>query len=541
MDYTRYDKKTQQLIKECERLYSAGDVKALSYFRKLENLAKEQKDNGLLGFVYFYVANLYYDESEYEKFLSSLDKGISALLKSNDYQLLARAYNFFAIAAQINNALDVAYSYYTNALQYVDEKEDAAVAGIVIQNIGNFYNEIGDYGQARKYYRKAIRLLQKDKDDPRFHRNLTIAYINDGVNSVLMKDAPQARITLKKINKILLGVDESRMPDLVLSNMFFEARLAMIEGNKDRVEELMPLIMESLKRNEIALLDLDDLPGFCTALIADGQLDKVGEILDVVSPSVMELDIAYSKRLLSGIKIEYYDKIGDEKKLVDNLREQHSILLQQKKEQVAIYKHSMHLINVVSEMQEEEKQVRLENQHLQVQILTDGLTKIPNRYALDQEISAAFERSYKKKKSFGVEILDINDFKGFNDNYGHLEGDKCLEALGEILNIISQDENVFCARYGGDEFVIIYEDKSDEDIKRVTQRISQEMGKGGVTDNIGPSRPISISAGACNHIPRVGSKPWDYMTAADDALYAVKGKKNRVLKITDLPEFGLKK
>ncbi len=539
MDFSRFDKKTQQLIEECETLYGAGDKKVLSKLKKLKTIAKEQRDNGLLGFVNFYFANWYYDESEYDKFQTSLAEAIHALLRSREHQLLARSYNFFAIDAQINDALDVAYSYYSNALRFAEEDNNPAVTGAIVQNLANIYHVIGDYEMARKYYRRAKRLMNKNKGDVFYDRNMVIAGVNDGQNSILMGDLPAAQRSYNQTAKIIPRIDGEKFPNLIVSFQFFEARLALLKKDYKTFDELLPPILETLEQEGMFFLEMGDIESFCKALIAEDRMDSFRKILKIIEPKIKESNITHSLRLLSEVKIEYYERIKNDKKLIEALREQQEILMRQKEEQIKIYKNSMNLIKIIGDMQEEEMAVRLENQHLQNQIMTDGLTDIPNRYALDQELDRAFERTYKKKKNLGVEIMDIDDFKTYNDTFGHLTGDGCLEKLGGILKYYSEAENIFAARYGGDEFVIIYEGKSDDEIRDISARIRGAIGECAMAMNEKQgSVTVTISTGVCNDVPRMGSKPWDFLAAADDALLSVKGKKRKILDVRKLPEFG---
>ena len=158
--------------------------------------------------------------------------------------------------------------------------------------------------------------------------------------------------------------------------------------------------------------------------------------------------------------------------------------------------------------------------------MTDDLTGIPNRYSFDQSLSRAFERAFHSKNTLGVEIIDVDGFKEYNDNFGHQAGDECLEIIGEILKEFSEKEDIFCARYGGDEFVIIYEGKSDDEIKEIASQIGEAI-----------RYPVTISQGVCNDIPVAKAKPWDFLSEADEALYSVKGKDGNDIPIRKLSKY----
>lgn len=63
-----------------------------------------------------------------------------------------------------------------------------------------------------------------------------------------------------------------------------------------------------------------------------------------------------------------------------------------------------------------------------------------------------------QKIPVAVEILDIDYFKQYNDNYGHQKGDLCICRVAKEIQKLAEKDGIFCARYGGDEFILIYED-----------------------------------------------------------------------------------
>ena len=354
-----------------------------------------------------------------------------------------------------------------------------------------------------------------------------------------MKDLAAAKKTHLIIKKELKNIDINKHRDVYISTLFFETRIALNSKDKTGADEKLNYIINSLNEEAMSFVETNDVVDFCKFLISKNKLDAVGKIISIVSPYILQSDMTHAQRLLTELKIDYYDKINDDKKLEEALRNRHNLLIAQKDEKEKIYKYSMSLISLVADLQEERNAVRLENEHLQIQILMDDLTGIANRYALDQELSQAFERIYKTKETLGIEILDVDDFKNFNDTYGHQAGDFCLSKIGNILKNISKDEGIFCARYGGDEFVLIYEGKSDKEIKNIAKRIDFEVKEGiNQINNIKINKQVTVSQGICNDIPRIKSKPWDFLKEADIALYSIKGKRNSVIPIRKLPEFN---
>ncbi len=143
------------------------------------------------------------------------------------------------------------------------------------------------------------------------------------------------------------------------------------------------------------------------------------------------------------------------------------------------------------------------------------------------KLDQLFELAYHKKHYLGVEMLDIDDFKHINDSYGHSTGDDALVLMGKCLNEIA-NEHIYTARYGGDEFVILFDDLPDDVILDVNEKLKGSMAKG----IAGASLPIfTVSQGVFAKVPKQESRPWDFTSTADAALYVTKrnGKNNLLL------------
>lgn len=115
-------------------------------------------------------------------------------------------------------------------------------------------------------------------------------------------------------------------------------------------------------------------------------------------------------------------------------------------------------------------------------------------------------------------MMDVDKFKGVNDTYGHAVGDSCLKAVAHAMERF-QDVGVFCARYGGDEFFMVFRDKTEEQIKQIGRMINLSL-KEYIIDNQLPE--FTVSMGACVNTPKNLNKLWDFTSLADKSLYAVK-------------------
>ena len=129
----------------------------------------------------------------------------------------------------------------------------------------------------------------------------------------------------------------------------------------------------------------------------------------------------------------------------------------------------------------------------------------------------------KRSGSISVEILDIDYFKQYNDNYGHQKGDKCIKKVADIIVKSKSKGKVFPARYGGDEFVIIYEGLSRSEVEKIAYDIKKRIEDEAIEHEFSKADDIvTVSQGVCCGFPKVGQKVEDYLHKADEFLYKAK-------------------
>lgn len=171
--------------------------------------------------------------------------------------------------------------------------------------------------------------------------------------------------------------------------------------------------------------------------------------------------------------VEKYDKKIEkhEKTLEDYSRQEEiSILKDILKEVSELRKVNQELIAKLQEKQKETERLKKELDALKKQAFIDYLTGLKNR----RSIQKALEDYFKDYKNYGypfsVIMMDLNNFKGINDEYGHLVGDCILKGIGEILRKYLRAKDAI-GRYGGDEFLIILPGVKLEDAVNIARRL----------------------------------------------------------------------
>ena len=162
------------------------------------------------------------------------------------------------------------------------------------------------------------------------------------------------------------------------------------------------------------------------------------------------------------------------------------------------------------------------------------MTGLANRYRLTDHFDKALEKCRNQKKLLSVEILDVDCFKEYNDNYGHQAGDECIQAIASLLKKMEEDETVFCARYGGDEFIIIYSGVEAEDVRKRAEQLRQDVIGLQMVHEYSKVYPyVTIAQGICQAIPISGNKSWDFLHEADEMLYNVKRSQRNSICVKD--------
>ena len=165
--------------------------------------------------------------------------------------------------------------------------------------------------------------------------------------------------------------------------------------------------------------------------------------------------------------------------------------------------------------------------NLSQQVNIDELTGVDNRRALNQKMVQWFEKAGNDQCSLGIEIMDIDSFKHINDTYGHRAGDVCLKTLGNVLqDVEKENDNIFCARYGSDEFAILYLNQRDEEIMKTARRIKEKVRQACTKEEC---ILMHVSQGIFQAVSDAHDKEWTFVALADEAMY--EAKKERAGKI----------
>jgi two-component system cell cycle response regulator len=168
------------------------------------------------------------------------------------------------------------------------------------------------------------------------------------------------------------------------------------------------------------------------------------------------------------------------------------------------------------------QQVQLErlNSQLFRQARIDGLTQVGNRLKMREDLNILFARVAEQGESFCAVMCDVDHFKLYNDEYGHLQGDEVLRKVASTL-VQGCRPNDEVYRYGGEEFLLIMPEQSVETACAVAERHRARIEQLAIPNIASPGTIVTISAGvAAMTTTRHSIKEW--LESADGALYRAK-------------------
>ncbi|MGL1932308.1 MAG: diguanylate cyclase [Desulfotalea sp.] len=175
------------------------------------------------------------------------------------------------------------------------------------------------------------------------------------------------------------------------------------------------------------------------------------------------------------------------------------------------------------ELEELQQQLEITNEQLKLLSTKDGLTGLSNRRHFDEVYSEEWQRSLRFGWNLSVILIDVDNFKLYNDHFGHLIGDDALKEVAIAL-IKGVKRNIDCvARYGGEEFIVILPDTSLAGAEKVAEKIRLNVAECNM-EHPGnkPSCTLTVSVGVASMTPRLGIDSEALIKEADINLYKAK-------------------
>ena len=531
MDVRSYSREVQLLIGEIQKNRGKDSGTVLSACDKLLAYGKGMKDDALIGYAYFSKGETYYLLNDASNFYSQMLSCMGPMEHVKEWGYVAMANNMLGIVSLNRGNAPFALDYFIKAISICEDYSLPDIEWMIHMNLGSLYLNIEEYQKSISHTEIAYRYILDHKSLDGFTESYTAILLGMG-RAYLNLDREDRCLEIEKKLRTDCLPYLMEMDRIVIYCYFARVHQAIGE---DEARDYWIEMVNKHASTSMPILDVfDDFYDYLHMLLKIEKYDDFFKAYTVLDDLTKHTSIKNLERKLLTLKIRYYRRVGqiEEYKIASVLYFELSEFME--RENRLMVSNMIVMRNSYMELTQINKKVEEKNTFLQKRSETDPLTGMYNRLKLNEYSEEAFEKALINRSSIAVEILDIDFFKQYNDNYGHQEGDNCIKFIASTLIEMAKEDGIFTARYGGDEFVVIYEGLTKEMVEakanELRDRIYQQKWehKFSLTDNI-----VTISQGICYGIPERDASMFGYLQGADKMLYEVKQQSRNAIKICD--------
>lgn len=468
---------------------------------------------------YYYLTELYMrTELVYDKYdiQSWMQEGVFLCEKNENWDYLARFYNlrgsFFSWFEDYVTAIET----FHEALEISKQHGFDELRGKLIGNIAIVYIFTEDYQEAVEYLLESIH-SPMDSDVELNYWNTVNQYFYLATAYLELGEVEMAYRCQLDIENLI----EGRKPNeyFRFGVLILFGQIAFERNNMEEVGRVIGLLLDTKERFRYAGI-YDKESYSYIKLLYKYQEQCQESFLDEIERVLMKMKETYEKDSTVRQLRRFYQELLHLYQVTDRCDEYRKYARKLIEiMEMDSYESGENLLGVVSvrgqikQLKIKQYKEQLRKKQLDHQSKHDELTGLYNRRGLEYYAEIWMDKARLENKNYCVGILDIDKFKKINDERGHLYGDECLAQLGKII-LEEQSEQIVAARYGGDEFVVLFLDMTNEEIEKFATTIQCKLKT--------YQANFTVSQGYANTIPQLQMKQWDYLTKADEMLYQVK-------------------
>lgn len=464
-------------------------------------------------------ANVYLMDSHLA--LGEFDSCDFYILKAN---FLCRKYGFQDLLLTLCNCAGLYYlklndeqtalQYYLEGLKLATGMQDHVTESKILNNIGLGFAGRDDWSTAKEHFERAFQALEPFLDET--NSGNVISYLGNLSEACeMLGDVEEGEQVLKRCEEIGTQSPYQRFR-LLCGWLSHYAKL----GDRKRCIRLSEQLMnEGFLEYENRYFVCDMLGGLCESMMEVGEEIRAGKFLKLLKIREAEAPLMIRYDILR-LEIRYKEVFAGGQQLDEAYRAFYEVSGEIAKKDYEARSRSMLSKIQLTEATLEWEHTYQQNQELRHAGQVDELTGLYNRRYFNKLISKVSQSS--EVSSLGYIMLDVDYFKQYNDSYGHFMGDNALRTVASVLSRFAV-EGIHVSRYGGDEFVCLCENLSDEEVERYVNQIRDHIFAEQILHEASKSSNfLSLSIGYCNE-PFASGMPTDrLLELADQALYLAK-------------------
>lgn len=484
-------------------------------------------------------------------FIKALDVTLALSTKINEIEVLMDYHLFLKSCCENENALNCL----KRALSIANSINASVKLLAIYSHLAKLYEELNNNSKAFKYYKlyqEADNQLEKTRYTQRIESikmQSSIEQITEE-KDIIFKDARELKQSMENISlmnnigqTITSTLDIKEIENIIYQNFKKLINISSFYiGTFDEQNETInyEFIMEQdtlLKAETISANNPNSFASYC---IYNKQLIVINDLMQdyskyVVninnSPLIGGLDINSSlifcpliinDTVIGVLSVQIFEKnsfTNFHVEMVKVLSSYAAIALNNAQKSRNLQ------LEIEKRMQIQNELERL-NKKLRILSELDELTRIANRRKFLGLMNVQWEKSKKAQKHISLIMLDIDKFKEYNDNYGHLAGDNVLMTVATAITTSLPNKDCFVARYGGDEFIVSLADTSYYEAIKFGKNLKNKIRSLKIPHDFSSiSQYLGISLGVSSVIPSNNTSINELLKNSDDALYDAKNKR----------------
>lgn len=452
-------------------------------------------------------------ENRLDEAIQMLQDAVHLFKRCEDEWMYARCLDLLGITYENTGNIFMAVDSYLEGLEIAKSREYYLDMAIFYNNIGIRYQKLGEYKTAIKFLEKSEAALMSEKDrEEEYYVQLARTYLNLSLSHNKISNVKFASNYLEQAKLIIKEHKITKYSHIV---MILTCNISWKMGDLDFVRNHVPILLKTIKGDKELSEYVQMIQETAVLLKTIKEYDAWKRLLQCGEKEAEIRNNLYFCLICAEMWIDYYHTIKDMDSYFNVCVDYIELFRKQKKVNDS---HQILALDLKLALREMEAQRRI----LEKESKQDIVTGIRNRHSLELESRIFVQEAVEKDMAIIVGIIDIDYFKQVNDTYGHVQGDRCLKLSAQVIEkSIHGYGKVY--RYGGDEFVLLITEGSEEVACRLAERIRQRISETKVRKGSHNSNSqFTVSQGYACFKPREGERLADILSHADKALYTAK-------------------
>ena len=487
----------------------------------IKTMEKEYKDTDDILIkikIYRCKAEYSYFQEDFNASEKYCDKIIKISQDSPGTLDLIQAYNIKGIINNYRGNYVEAVNCYLCGLECGDEYNIKNFKCSINNNIAYLFIELGQYENAIKFLKKSIKTIEKQGEKGSSVRdslyiNLCNCYAN-------IDDITNLEATIKDYDTFF-NYETANLKDKAsycLVKMTYYAKKA----DTLHVKKMYNILVDLLDNTENCKIEADvveDMIILSKWFIEKGYIAEARKFLSIAQNNLRNYGLPEFSKKYYYAMIKLYAATGEKDKK-DEMVLKYYESSEEINEQLRLI-NAENILNITKmyEMKRKMKQVE-ERANI------DELTGVYNRHAFKEYFNRKFRKACEYNYNVGIAFIDVDEFKKYNDNYGHHEGDNCLKFVAREIKKLCTDKNILPLRYGGDEFLIMFINKDNDSIIAGLKQMRDKVYNSNYENKGSKKGRLTVSIGVIVKEAKYSDDIHEYVIAADRALYRGKEEKN---------------